>query len=330
MRRGIGCWIVVVVTGLAAAFPALYFRAHQAMRTVPAPAPPRLPGCLEAWVRLRSYRGCPVLAAAGGYRLGIYCTAAGWSNGAVAFAGPFPGRAYVSERPVPLGAWVHLAGIEASPSWIARPPAAPIPPAPAAIAFDGADVTAGRLFGQSSPLPLGYDPWEHRFEGRPAAARAAPPSGDRRRPPGGPGGRGSSGQPDGETGAWRLSRAGRNLAQVAAGRGSPWRLAALPPPGPAPQALPAAALPAGGPGRGITPRGWAILAAGELLALAMVGAGLALRRGAPGGPGGIDGPAAEPGAARPGEAPDRGGWDEPADPPDAGPPAAGPTPYIWA
>jgi hypothetical protein len=293
MRRGIGCWSVVVVTGLVVAFPTLYFRAHPALRTVAARVPRQPPACLEAWVRLRSYRGCPVLASAGGYRLGIYCSATGWSNGALVFAGPFPGRAYLSERPVPLGAWVHLAGIEASPAWRAMPQSAPVPPAPAAIAFDGVDVTAGRLFGQSAPLPLGYDPWESRSVAAPPRA-AAPVSGSRRRAPRrpdrrgisgppDPGRRGISGPPDGETGAWRLSRRGLSLSQVAAGRGTPWRLAALPPPEAAPRALPAGAFPAHLPGRGISRRGWAILAAGLLLALAMAGGGLALRRAGPDG-----------------------------------------------
>jgi hypothetical protein len=279
MRRGIGCWSVVVVTGLAAAFPTLCFRAHPSSRTVPPPVPRPPPACLEAWVRLRSYRGCPVLAAVGGYRLGLFCVAAGRSNGALVFAGPFPGRAYVSERPVPLGTWVHVAGIEASSWWRAAPDSAPIPPPSAAIAFDGVDVTAGRLFGQSAPLPLGYDPWADRS----AAPGAAPAPGDHGRPPHGPAGRGKAASlpPDGETGAWRLSRGERSLPQIAAARGTPWRLAALPPPAAAPGAL-SARRPAAG--RGISRRGWAILAAGLLLALAMVWAGLALRCGDSGNP----------------------------------------------
>jgi len=87
---------------------------------------------------------------------------------------------------------------------------------------------------------------------------------------------GFPGPPDGERGAWRWSRAWRSLAQVAAARGSPRRLEAL-----APSALTrpeALRMPgSAGPG-GITPRGWRILASGLLLALAMVGAGMALRR----------------------------------------------------
>ena len=80
----------------------------------------RAPVSLEAWVWLRSYRGCPVLAAAGGYRLGLVCDATGASRGLVAFGGPFDGRAYISARPVPLGRWVHLAGMEGGPRGRAR------------------------------------------------------------------------------------------------------------------------------------------------------------------------------------------------------------------
>jgi hypothetical protein len=140
---------------------------------------------------------------------------------------------------VPLGRWVHLAGIEGS---------AVTSVTPTLVAIDGSDVTAGRLFGQGDPLPLGYDPWA-----RLPAARGLP------------------GPPDGEIGAWRLSRGWRSLREVAAGRGTPWRLAPMAPP---------AALRAAGarhPPGGITRRGWAILVSGFLLALAMVGAGLALR-----------------------------------------------------
>jgi hypothetical protein len=276
MRGRFGCWSVVWVTGLAALFPPLYHLARSAGKQ---PAPPaadrraaRAAVCLEGWVRLRSYRGCPVLAAAGGYRLGLFCWAArssscsgagrpgspgrpgssGWpaSNGALVFTGPFPGRAYISERPVPLGRWVHLAGIEGGAG--STPPAAAGTRAPPAlIAIGGVEVTAGRLFGQGDPLPLGYDLWEKL-----CASRHLP------------------GPPDGETGAWRLSRGWRSLREVAAGRGTPWRLTPLPPPAaPQPQAAAAASHPPGG----FTRRGLAILGSGLLLALAMVGAGLALR-----------------------------------------------------
>jgi len=307
MRGRLGCWSVVLVTGLAAAFPTLYFLIHSAVRSLtrsagepqPPRPPHRAPACLEAWVRLRSYRGCPVLAAAGGYRLEIYCSPAGWSNGALVFAGPFPGRAYLSERPVPLGRWAHLAGLEGSsalpetparpataamparpamaamPAWPAapgmpaRPPLPPLPslpslpplsalPAlPATIAIDGSDVTAGRLFGQGDPLPLGYDPWGTRARG--ASGGAARGDGAARR--------GMPRLPDGEIGAWRLSRGWRTLSQVAAARGTRWRLAQLLPPA-APRA------PAPRPPGCITRRGWTLLASGLLLALAMVGAGL--------------------------------------------------------
>jgi hypothetical protein len=280
MRGRVGCWSLVAVAGLAGFFPNLCYLAHSPGRPVRPRAPRPAPVCLEAWVRLRSYRGCPVLAAGGGYRLGIYCFPGGCtgpqgsSNGALVFAGPFPGRAYISERPVPLGRWVHLAGLEAGSS----PPAPPAPPAiSAAVAMDGADVTAGRLSSWSDPMPLGYDPWEARLLGARAAtaalaaiktmnsmsSRAADCAG-------------TPGPPDGERGAWRWSRAWRDLPQVAAGRGTPRRLEPL-----APSALarPEARRVPGrsGPG-GITPRGWKVLGSGLLLALGMVGAGLALRR----------------------------------------------------
>jgi hypothetical protein len=297
MGGRVGCWRLVAIAGLAgllptflSLFPFASRRAPRAGRRVPR----RPPVCLEAWVRLRSYRGCPVLAAAAGYRLGIHCYRGGHlerSDGGLVFAGPFPGRAYISERPVPLGVWVHLAGVEGSLSAAAGAPIAPAspiaptapraqePPIPAAIAFDGRDVTAGRLLAQSDPLPLGYDPLEER----PAKVRAAQAAGACGGPAALPGGRDPACREitaslDGEIGAWRLSRGWRSLAQVAAARGSPWRLAPLLPPRPleAPGATGSTA--AGGPGGGITVRGWEILAAGLLLALAMVAAGMALRR----------------------------------------------------
>jgi hypothetical protein len=291
-RRGrLGCWSVAAVTGLAALFPTFYaWIHHPAARRAPPRAPRQAAVCLEAWVRLRSYRGCPVLAAAAGYRLGIYCSPAGWSNGALVFAGPFAGRAYLSEVPVPLGRWVHLAALErgyapaeAAPVRQAAPvpQVAPVTPAVTGarvlLAIDGFDVTAGRLFAQGDPLPLGYDPWRDL-----SGAAVSGAAGRDRRRRGLRAGRGLPAPADGEIGAWRLSRGWRTLAQVAAGRGTPRRLAALPP---SPMSLPAEAL---RPSGGITRRGWRILAAGLLLAAAMVGAGVALRRrgggGAPGEP----------------------------------------------
>jgi hypothetical protein len=284
-RRGrLGCWSVAVVTGLAALFPTFHARIHPAARSAP-PAAPRQPAvCLEAWVRLRSYRGCPVLAAAAGYRLGIYCSPAGWSNGALVFAGPFAGRAYLSEEPVPLGHWVHLAALRggaavpedggavpgggpALPGGPAAPGGGPaVPGVRVLLAIDGSDVTAGRLFAQGDPLPLGYDPWRDL-----SAAAAAGAEKDRRRR-GLRAGHGLPGPADGEIGAWRLSRGWRPLAEVAAGRGTPLWLAALPPPQ---QRRPAAQLRSTG---GITGRGWRIVGGGLLVAAAMVGAGVALRR----------------------------------------------------
>jgi len=298
MRGRVGCWSLVAVTGLAGLFPNLCYLARPPGKPVPHRAPLQAPVCLEAWVRLRSYRGCPVLAAGNGYRLGIYCFPggcsgpAGSSNGALVFAGPFPGRAYVSQRPVPLGRWVHLAGFEGASS----PPLPPsLPAISAAVAMDGADVTAGRFSSWTDPMALGYDPWEARLldagaataataataamsarsapAARAAKAVEAPGTIGRRRVPE------CAGTPlplDGEMGAWRWSRSWRSLAQVAAGRGTPRHLEPL-----APAALvrPDALRTARAPGTGgITPRGWTILASGFLLALAMVGIGLALRR----------------------------------------------------
>jgi len=298
MRGRLGCWIMVAVAGLAGLFPNFCYLARFAGK--PARVPPRLaslprqaPVCLEAWVRLRSYRGCPVLAAGGGYRLGIYCFPAGCSgpagssNGALVFAGPFPGRAYISQRPVPLGKWVHLAGLEGestpagtaaattSTATISAGVAAVATTATiaAAVAIDGTDVTAGRLASWADPMPLGYDPWEARLLAAQAARAALAPPGSAWRP------RaadcvGTPGPPDGEIGEWRWSRAWRSLPPVAAGRGTPHRLPPLPP---LARREAVRVTADSGPG-GITPRGWSILVSGLLLALAMVGAGMALRR----------------------------------------------------
>jgi hypothetical protein len=289
MRGRVGCWSLVAVTGLAGLFPNLCYLARPPGKPVAHRVPLQAPVCLEAWVRLRSYRGCPVLAAGNGYRLGIYCFPggcsgpAGSSNGALVFAGPFPGRAYISERPVPLGRWVHLAGFEGASS----PPLPPsLPAISAAVAMDGADVTAGRFSSWTDPMALGYDPWEARLldsraaraamaamSARFAPAARAPGTIGRRRVPECAG----TPQPlDGEMGVWRWSRSWRSLAQVAAGRGTPRHLGPLAPSALAhPDALRTARAPGTG---GITPRGWRILALGLLLALAMAGAGLALRR----------------------------------------------------
>ena len=281
MRGRVGCWSLVAVTGLAGLFPNLCYLARSPGNPVPSRVPRQAPVCLEAWVRLRSYRGCPVLAVGNGYRLGIYCFPggcsgpAGSSNGALVLAGPFPGRAYISERPVPLGRWVHLAGLEGGSGR---------PENPAAVAFDGVDVTAGRMSGGAAgPLALGYDPWEARLQAARAetaamtamASRAAHAPGTARRQPAA-GCAGIPGPPDGERGARRWSRAWRGLSQVAAGRGSPRHLEPLAPSAlTCPEAL--RTPESSGPG-GVTPRGWRILASGSLLALAMIGAGMALRR----------------------------------------------------
>ncbi|HXO29608.1 MAG TPA: hypothetical protein VOA80_19815, partial [Thermoanaerobaculia bacterium] len=229
----------MAVTGLAGLFPNLCYLAHSPARPVRPLAPRPAPVCLEAWVRLRSYRGCPVLAAGNGYRLGIYCFPggcsgpAGSSNGALVLAGPFPGRAYISERPVPLGRWVHVAGLDGGPGW----PLPAMTPATSAtsviIAIDGIDATAGRMSGGAAdPLALGYDPWEARLQAARAAtaataataemgaitaraAKAAQAPGTVRHQRGATCA-GFPGPPDGERGAWRWSRAWRSLAQVAA------------------------------------------------------------------------------------------------------------------
>ncbi len=286
MRGRVGCWSLAAVAGLAGLFPNLCYLARPPGKPVPARVPRQAPVCLEAWVRLRSYRGCPVLAAGNGYRLGIYCFPggcsgpAGSSNGALVLAGPFPGRAYISERPVPLGRWVHLTGLEGGSGWTITA----TPEMSAAVAIDGIDVTAGRMSGGAAgPLALGYDPWEARMRAASAAraamtamaSRAAHAPGTARHQPAA-GCAGIPGPPDGERGAWRWSRAWRGLSQVAAARGSPRHLEPL-----APSALTRseALRTPGSSGRGgVTPRGWRILASGSLLALAMVGAGMALRR----------------------------------------------------
>ncbi len=227
------------------------------------------PACLEVWARLRSYRGCPLLAAAGGYRLGLYCPGGEGGRGLLAFAGPFAGRAYLSERPMPLGRWVHVAGMDPGIGGRRRPtprPApAPVPevaPAPASflwplIAVDGADVTAGRALGALPPLPLGRDPW-------PSARLPSPP-------------------PAGDLGAWRFSRRWRTLAEVAAGRGAPGRLPPLP-------AAPAA--PEAGPGPvdsetlhrpdGAAGRAWMTPGLSLTAALLLVAVALSVRRRPPG------------------------------------------------
>jgi len=129
-------------------------------------------------------------------------------------------------------------------------------------------------------MALGYDPWEARLLGARAATAAlaaitaiktmssmSSHAADCV---------GTPGPPDGERGAWRWSRAWREVQQVAAGRGTPRRLEPL---APAALARPDARRMPGSSGpAGITPRGWKILGSGLVLALAMVGAGLALRR----------------------------------------------------
>jgi hypothetical protein len=212
----------------------------------------RAPACLEAWVLLRGYGGCPVLVGAGGYRLGLFCGAAGAPRGLLAFAGPFAGKAYLSRLPVPLGRWVHLAGMEPGDPWgsVASSPPFLSPPL---VAFDGEDVTAGRPLAGAAAFPLGREPWP--------ACEVIPV------------------RLDGRLGAWRFSRRWRGLAEVAAARGAPWRLGALPPLRPKPYGAGGDGA-AGKDGRrlgGLSLRGWLIVAVSLLLAGGMVATGLSLR-----------------------------------------------------
>jgi hypothetical protein len=175
-----------------------------------------VPVCLEAWVYLRSYGGGPLLVAVQGYRLEIFRRAGGWSNGHLVFAGPLEGRAWISDRPLPLGRWVHVAGVS-----VPRPPPARrlvlnvSAPPPARLAIDGADATVPGWGVGDLTLPLGVDPLEdqaadcRRFAFAACRDLAAPP--------------------DGQVGAWRLTFYARSLQQIAAGRGQPWRLGPLPP-----------------------------------------------------------------------------------------------------
>ncbi len=255
----------------------------------------RPPVCLEAWVFLRGYGGCPVLIDAGGYRLGLFCGAAGRGErrrGLLAFAGPFAGQAYLSQLPVPLGRWVHVAGMDPPDPWASAAVSSFSPSSPR-VAFDGVDVTAGRPLAGAAAFPLGRDPWSGAAAGaatsaarRAAAARgvvadgAMAARGDR-----------LWARLDGRLGAWRLSRSWRSLAEVAAARGTPWRFGALPPPGagvngPAGVDWPGRAAEPGSsgprPGR-LTLRGWLIVAVSLLLAGGMLAIGFSLRAPQPGG-----------------------------------------------
>lgn len=248
----LGCRGLALVMGLSLVLPFLVDHCPGAGARPRAPRSPaaRTPLCLEVWVLLRSHRGSPVLAAAGGYRLGIAC-APGASCGLLALAGAFPGHAIVSDRPVPLGRWVHLAAMAGmedgdGPTGIANEPAAPVP---AWLAIDGQDVTAGRFLACMPPLPLGRDPWPTATSPDTTGARAAPGL-------------------DGLLGARRCSRRWRTLAEVAAARGNPWRLGALPPPAPLAPNLRHFG--------GLTPRGWVIVVVGVFAAAAMLTAGLRL------------------------------------------------------
>jgi hypothetical protein len=257
MREQVGCRDLAAAVLAAMMIPWLvthcfggWVRAGRALagRATAAPGAPGAapPASLEAWVRLRSYRGCPLLAAASGYRLGLHCRAGGRSDGTLAFAGPFAGRAYLSARPAPLGRWFHVAGLDPG---TASGLLSSAPPAPL-ILLDGADVTAGRAMGALPPLPLGRDPW-------PAAARPA--------------------TADGELGAWRFSRRPRTVAEVAAGRGAPGRLAPLPARSDADRGLAVAGSAAGATGAvasGPIRRGW--LLAGVCLTAALLLVALAL------------------------------------------------------
>ncbi|HVT60385.1 MAG TPA: LamG-like jellyroll fold domain-containing protein [Thermoanaerobaculia bacterium] len=189
---------------------------------------------LEAWVLLSSYRGCPVLVERAGYRLGLVCDQTGGAAGFLAFAGPFAGRAFMTDEVVPLGKWVHVAG--SHDGWVTE------------LLIDRRWATAtalGRL-----PLPLGRDPWE--WSPTAGGKRCLPDCPARRRPL------------DGELGGSRLVWRGRTAAQLTATRGSPGHFAAIDEPGEiaafAQQRAPSAPPPA----QRMTPTGWLI--AGAVLA----------------------------------------------------------------
>jgi hypothetical protein len=169
---------------------------------------PAAPVTLEAWVRLDSYRNCPILAARGKYRLGLFCATPESPSGHLVFAGPFADRAYLSDAPLPLGAWVHVAGRHDDRS--------------ALVMIDGRNVTAGRIATHTRPTALGYDPWERLATLCAQRPRAGCPS--RGRP---------GGAPDGEVAGSRLILAARSPADIAAARGVPGHFAPLPPPVPA-------------------------------------------------------------------------------------------------
>jgi hypothetical protein len=243
--------------------------------------------CLERWVLLHSFGGCPVLASAEGYRLGLLCGPGSRSRGLVVFAGPFPGRAYVSDRPVPLGRWVHLAALVGtlgggsrramlpSPAVVSATtltPGATVPTVPivatvatvaivAIVSIDGVDVTAGRVLAGALPFPLGRDPWRRA----PLAFRQPVPAA-------GPGLDAPLSAVDGRLGAWRLTHHWRTLAQVAAARGTPWRLGDLPANPVSAESAPYRRSP-----ERPTVRGWLIIAGSLLLAGSMTAAGVALR-----------------------------------------------------
>lgn len=165
------------------------------------------PVTLEAWVRLDSYGNCPILAARGRYRLGLFCATPESPSGHLVFAGPFADRAYLSDAPLPLGAWVHVAGRHDGRS--------------ALVMIDGRNVTAGRTATHTRPTALGYDPWEELATLCAQRPRTGCP------PRGRPGG-----APDGEVAGSRLILAARSPADIAAARGVPGHFAPLPPPVP--------------------------------------------------------------------------------------------------
>jgi hypothetical protein len=309
----LGCRGVVLTMGLALVLP--FFVDHCPGRTgrlssrlasepratgpgggAPVRPAARLPACLEAWVFLRGYGGCPVLVGAGGYRLGLFCGAAGLGErrrGLLAFAGPFAGQAYLSQLPVPLGRWVHLAGMEPGDPW-AGAAASSFSPSSPLVAFDGVDVTAGRPLAGAAAFPLGRDPWSGVGADVATIAARRPPAARGVVADGGMAARGETPRArlDGRLGAWRLSRRWRSVAEVAAARGTPWRFGALRPPGPGVNGPEGVDRPGreAEPGKsgprlgGLTLRGWLIVAVSLLLAGGMLAIGLSLRVPQPGSP----------------------------------------------
>ena len=175
-----------------------------------APEPPA--ATLEAWVKLKSYDHCPVLAEVEGYRLGLACAGSHRTfSGTLVFAGEaLPGAAYGSGRDVPLGRWVHLAATYAPRRGVRH-------------FIDGREATLHQ--GSSfAGLARGGDPW--------AEARAVCNRWQKR---------GWSTEAEcraigtlrsGAVGETRLARRAKTLPEITAGMGQDGRFEPAPPPKP--------------------------------------------------------------------------------------------------